>query len=156
MTGDDPQYLRYKRSHFSTRLPLLRRYTAGHLWLWEQPGGLWRVGFTKFALRMLGDPVELEFEAKPGEAVDKGQVVGWVEGFKAVTDVFSPLSGEFVGANPALDADIELLSSALYDEGWLFAIRGEPDAETVDAPGYEAILDATIDKMLGEEGQKGD
>ncbi len=152
MPDEDKSYLRFKRSQFSTRLPLKRRYTAGHLWLWEQEGGLWRVGFTKFALRMLGDPVELEFEAKVGTPIEKGEVVGWVEGFKAVTDVFSPLSGVFAGTNPAVEEDIDLMRSALYDEGWLFAMQGEPGEDCVDAPGYEAVLNATIDKMLGEDG----
>jgi len=146
-------HLRYKRSRFSTALPMGRRYTAAHSWLLEAEPGLWQVGFTKFATRMLGDPVELDFEVKPGERVEKGQVLGWIEGFKAVTDVYSPISGTFEGANPALTEDIDLLSSRLYDQGWLFALRGEPDEDCLELEGYVGVLDATIDRMLGEEGQ---
>lgn len=141
--------LRYKRSKFSTRLPLERLYTAGHLWLWDQGGDEWRIGFTKFALRMLGDPVEFEFEVGLGAEIQMGQVIGWVEGFKAVTDVYSPMTGVFAGANPDLEQDIELLSNAQYERGWLFAVRGTPDASCVDAQGYADHLDATIDRMLG-------
>ena len=140
-------HLRYKRSKFSTRLPLGRRYTAGHLWLWSCEDDLWRIGFTKFALRMLGDPVEFEFEVEAGAEVDKGQVVGWVEGFKAVTDVFCPIQGVFAGANPDLAGDVTMMQS---DDGWLFQVRGRPDESCVDAQGYADHLDATIDKMLGK------
>ena len=59
----------YKRSRFSTRLPIDRRYTAGHYWLAEEEHGVWRVGFTKFATRMLGDLVEYAFSVYAGAAV---------------------------------------------------------------------------------------
>ena len=48
----------YKRSRFQTRLPKNRLYTASHFWLAEVEAGLWRVGFTRFATRMLGEIVE--------------------------------------------------------------------------------------------------
>ena len=148
--GTPAPYLRYKRSRFATRLPVERRYTAGHLWLREGGDGVWQVGFTKFALRMLGDPVELEFEVAPGADVETGQVIGWVEGFKAVTDVFAPMDGTFAGENPALADDIDLMHTSPYDRGWLFAVRGEPGEDCVDAQGYSDHLDATIDRMLGK------
>ena len=100
-----------------------------------------------------GKWTQSEVLAKPGERVEKGQVLGWIEGFKAVTDVYSPISGTFEGANPALTEDIDLLSSRLYDQGWLFALRGEPDEDCLELEGYVGVLDATIDRMLGEEGQ---
>ena len=142
--------VRYKRSRFSTRLPRARRYTAGHLWLREAPDNTWQVGITKFALRMLGDPVEMDFEVRPGDRLETGQVIGWVEGFKAVSDLFAPIPGVFVGSNPALDEDIELIQSSLYDRGWLYAIQGDPGADCFDVESYMGHLDATIDKMLGE------
>ena len=142
-------YLRYKRSKFATRLPQARRYTAAHMWVWDQGGELWRVGFTKFALRMLGEPVELELEVAAGAPLKTGEVVGWVEGFKAVTDVFCPMDGTFAGTNPALDGEIQLMHSSPYEKGWLFAVRGTPDPSCFDAQGYSDHLDATIDRMQG-------
>jgi len=144
-------YVRYKRSRFSTRLHTERLYTAAHQWLWVRED-LVCVGLTKFALRMLGDPVEFEFELAGEAPVARGQVIGWIEGFKAVTDVFCPMDGAFAGTNPALDQDIELLSSAPYEAGWLFAVRGRPDTEALDAQGYSGLLDATIDRMTGAAG----
>ena len=68
----------YKRSRFRTKLPGNRFYTASHYWLSEQSEGVWRVGFTKFVIRMLGEPVELEFEKKVGDPVKLGEIVGWI------------------------------------------------------------------------------
>lgn len=143
-------YLRYKRSKFATRLPLERRYTAAHMWVWDQGDDLWRVGFTKFAQRMLGEAVEFEFEVSEGDAVETGQVVGWIEGFKAVTDLFSPMTGTFAGSNPSLDQGLEPLQASPYEKGWLFAVRGQPDPAALDAEGYTAHLDETIDRMQGK------
>ncbi|MAB80956.1 MAG: glycine cleavage system protein H [Planctomycetes bacterium] len=143
--------VRYKRSRFSTRLPNELRYTAGHLWLRERPDHRWEVGITKFALRMLGDPVEIDFEVKAGERLQTGQIIGWVEGFKAVSDLFAPLEGTFVEVNRALEEDIGLMQSSPYARGWLYAIQGRPGADCVDVRGYVDHLDATIDRMLGQE-----
>ena len=141
--------VRYKRSRFSTRLLENRLYTAGHSWLEREEGDLWRIGFTKFAIRMLGEIVELGFETKPGSPVETGQVIGWLEGFKAVTDIFSPLSGRFEGFNPAVDENIKLLTTEPYRRGWLFKVQGQPGEDCLDVHGYVSLLDTTIDKMLG-------
>ncbi len=138
----------YKRSRFSTRLPVGRRYTLSHYWLLEEEPGLWRVGFTKFATRMLGDLVEYEFTAPSGESVEVGQKIGWVEGFKAVTDLYCAAAGEFLGGSPEMEADITQVESDPYNKGWLYRVRGAPDPDSVDVLGYQALLDATIDKML--------
>ncbi len=140
----------YKRSRFSTRLFGDRLYTAGHYWLRREDGDLWRVGFTKFAIRMLGETVEAGFEVEPGAAVQTGQLVGWIEGFKAITDIYATFAGRFEGPNPALAQEIKLVQTDPHDRGWLYALRGAPGEGTLDAQGYAAVLDATIDKMLGK------
>ncbi|MEE2638715.1 MAG: glycine cleavage system protein H [Acidobacteriota bacterium] len=146
-----PTEISYKRSRFSTRLLEHRLYTAGHSWMEREADtdDLWRVGFTKFAVRMLGDIVELGFETTPGAAVETGDVVGWLEGFKAVTDIFSPLGGRFEGFNPAVDEEATVLSRDPYGQGWLFRVRGQPGDDCLDVHGYVSLLDMTIDKMLG-------
>jgi glycine cleavage system H protein len=146
----------YKRSRFATRLPVARRYTLSHFWLREDEGNLWSVGFGKFATRMLGDLVEYEFSAAAGGAVEVGQPIGWVEGFKATSDLYSVVTGDFLGANPALAKDITLVDSDPYYAGWLYRARGVPDKTSVDVHGYMATLDATIDKMLASRFFKGD
>lgn len=142
--------IHYRRSRFSTRLSGDRLYTSGHYWLRREEGDLWRVGLAKFALRMLGEIVELEFEVEKGAAVETGQAVGWVESFKAVSDLYSPLAGRFEGSNPELDREIKLVRSDPYGRGWLFSVRGEPGEGCIDVNAYVTVLDATIDKMLGQ------
>lgn len=141
------QNIYYKRSRFTTWLPPAYRYTQSHYWLAEQEGGIWRVGFTRFATRMLGDLVEHGFNVQPGEAVKVGQAIAWVEGFKAISDIYCVAEGEFLGGNPALAEDISLVDSAGYDAGWLYAVKGSPDPNSLDVNGYISVLDATIDKL---------
>ena len=78
----------YRRARFATRLPADRRYTASHYWLLEESKGVWRIGFTKFATWLLGDPVEHQFSILAGSAVAVGQDIGWVEGLKALHTVY--------------------------------------------------------------------
>jgi glycine cleavage system H protein len=149
-----PQEIRYRRSRFSTRLPVDRRYTQSHYWLHEEEPGVWRVGFTRFAIRMLGDTVEMGFEAQAGDTIATGQTIGWVEGFKAITDVYCAADGEFLGANEGLEQDMTLTDSDCYGDGWLYRVRGTPDPASVDVHGYVAWLDRTIERMLGKGGDE--
>jgi glycine cleavage system H protein len=150
-----PETLSYKRSRFSTRLPVSYRYTPSHYWLLEIKPGVWRVGFTKFATRMLGDIVEFDFKVQAGAPIEAGQVIGWTEGFKAMSDLYSAASGDFLGANPALAGSITLIDHEPYGAGWLYSVRGAADPRSTDVYGYVAVLDATVDAMLqGRHDQK--
>jgi glycine cleavage system H protein len=140
----------YRRSRFSTQLPTDRRYTPSHFWLLEVEPGLWRVGFTRFATRMLGDLVEHGFEVKPGETIEPGQTIGWIEAFKAITDLYCVGTGAFHEANALLEQDPTVFDGDPYGAGWLYSFRGEPDPNTVDAQGYTALLDLAIDKIQGK------
>jgi glycine cleavage system H protein len=129
-------------------LPLDRRYSAAHYWLLEESTGVWRVGLTKFATRMLGDIVEFEFGVAPGADIKVGDEIGSIEGLKAITSVFATGTGHFLGEGTSLRKDVTLAESDPYGAGWLYRLQGEPAPDTVDVHGYVAILDATIDKML--------
>ena len=148
METDKPKTLHYKRSRFVTQLPVDYLYSPSHGWIARQEGDLWRVGFTKFAVRMLGDMVDHGFEIEPGAPVQPGQIVGWIEGFKAISDLFCIAEGNFAGANPLLKERITVVNKDPYGEGWLYMVKGKPDSKCVDVHGYRAILDKTIDKIL--------
>lgn len=141
----------YKRSHFATHLPAEAVFSPSHSWARQLGEGLCRVGFTKFATRMLGEMVDHKFEAEAGAEVKPGQILGWVEGFKAISDVYAIAQGVFVRSNPRLREEISLVSSQPYGEGWLYEVRGDPDARCLDAAAYSSVLDATIDKMLEKQ-----
>jgi glycine cleavage system H protein len=148
-----PKTLQYKRSNFVTQLPVDYRYSPSHCWLAAEGPGVWRVGLTKFAVRMLGEMVDHGFEVEPGARVEPGQILGWVEGFKAISDLYCVGRGRFAGANPALRDRITLINRDPYGAGWLYQFKGEPDDLCTDVQGYRQLLDQTIDKILERQNQ---
>jgi glycine cleavage system H protein len=143
--------LQYKRSHFVTQLPVDYLYSPSHSWIARQEGDLWRVGYTKFAVRMLGEMVDHGFELESGAPFQPGQIVGWIEGFKAISDLYGIAEGTFAGPNPLLKERITVVNKEPYGAGWLYAVEGKPDAKCVDVHGYRAILDKTIGRILEKQ-----
>src|SRR3989442_13325232 len=110
MDTNPKQALHYKRSHFGTQLPLDYLYAASHAWIAPHGPNVWRIGLTKFATRMLGEMVDHGFEVDESALLRPGQIVGWGEGFKAISDLFCIASGQFLGGNPALRDNVKLIS----------------------------------------------
>jgi glycine cleavage system H protein len=137
----------YRRSRFATDLPAGRRYTVSHCWLAEEPQGVWRVGFTKFAAWLLGDLVEYEFSVAAGAPVAVGQEIGWVEGLKSLTAIHAVAEGEFLDSGNEISRDITLIDSDPYRRGWLYRVRGKA-ADSVDVHGYIALLDEAVDNVV--------
>ena len=141
----------YKRSNFVTHLPVECLYSPSHFWLARAGERRWRVGFTKFATRMLGEIVEVRFEKAPGSVLTSGEIVGSIEGFKAISDLYSCADGTFAAANPLLATNVDRVGEAPYADGWLYEIEGEPDARCVPLAEYRAMLDVTIDRILEKQ-----
>ena len=133
------------------QLPVDYRYAPSHAWAGPAGDGRWRVGLTKFATRMLGEMVDHGFEVEAGTAVAPGQIVGWVEGFKAISDLFCIGAGEFLGRNEALKENIKLISKEPYTSGWLYEIQGQLDEKCMDVEAYRDLLDKTIDRILAQQ-----
>ncbi|MDF1859669.1 MAG: glycine cleavage system protein H [Verrucomicrobiales bacterium] len=144
--------LRFKHKRFSARLPVDFQYSLSHYWMCPEEGspGVWRVGFTKFATRMLGELVEARYEVSTGDPVSSGQQIGYVEGFKAASDLFCVMEGAFVGGNPILEEDACIVKSSPYEDGWLYSVKGEPEETSVDVQGYYDHLEVLINKMQEE------
>ena len=155
MPTDKPMTLHYKRSRFVAHLPVAHLYTPSHAWLARQADGAWRVGITKFATRMLGDMVDHGWEVAPGTAVTCGQVVGWVEGFKAISDLFCVVDGNFTAPNAVLKEKLSLVNKDPHIAGWLYEATGSPDPKCMDVHAYVKLLDKTIDKILEKEMAEG-
>jgi glycine cleavage system H protein len=143
----------YKRVTFATHLPESYLYHPAHFWMapHEEGTSLWRVGYTKFATRMLGEIVDHQFEKQVGDAVALGEIIGSIEGFKAISDLYSIGRGTFSGSNPVLRDQIELLGKDPYGAGWLYLIEGEPDPKCIDVAAYCSLLDTTIDRLLEKQ-----
>ena len=142
-------FVRFKHARFSARFPESYRYSRSHYWMAPADGipGLWRVGFTKFATRMLGELVEARFDREVGAAIAPGEAIGYVEGFKAASDVLSVMNGTFAGINPALQVDACIVKGDPYEAGWLYSARGEPGEDSMDVHSYILLLRETIQKM---------
>ena len=84
------------------------RYTKEHEWV-NVEGDTGTVGITDHAQKELGDIVYVDLP-KPGATAEKGKVVGSVESVKAVSDIYSPVSGEVTAVNDLL-ADFPLISA---------------------------------------------
>lgn len=151
-TSDVSETRFYKRATFVAHLPAAYRYTSSHAWLAPSPegAGRWRIGITRFALRMLGELVEVRFDATAGQPVRVGDVVGNLEGFKAVSDLFCVVDGVFHQGNPALADGPEPLTRDVH-RAWLYEAEGQPDPRALDVEGYTAVLDATIDRILEQQ-----
>lgn len=141
----------FKRSHFATHLPAEALYSPSHYWLRRESDGVWRIGFSKFAVRMLGDLVDQGFDVPEGAAIQPGKILGWIEGFKAISDLYGVIEGTFLGGNPALKGQLAQINDDPYGAGWLYRARGEPDSNCMSATAYMNLLNATIDRMLAQQ-----
>jgi glycine cleavage system H protein len=152
------EFIRYKHARFSARFPAHYRYSPSHYWMAPSPedNSIWRVGFTKFATRMLGELVDAEFSVSQGDAVLPGQEIGWVEGFKAASDVLCVMKGSFFNGNPTLQIDACIVRSDPYVDGWLYSVTGTPEEQSLDAKGYIKLLDETINRMQAQEHENQD
>ncbi|MCY3006009.1 MAG: glycine cleavage system protein H [Planctomycetota bacterium] len=151
MPVDPSKTVYYRRARFTTRLPKTYRYALSHFWLEELEPELFRIGITHFATRMLGDFVECEFQKSASDNIDIGLPLGWIEGFKAVSDIYSVIEGEFVESNVELAGNPQFMDRDPYDRGWLYIARGKPDSRVVDCQGYVEALDLAIDRILSQE-----
>jgi len=96
-------------------------YTKEHEWV-RVEGDTGTVGITWHAQHELGDIVYVDLP-KVGAAVQQGGNVGSVESVKAVSDIYSPVSGEIVETNEALSTEPEKLNQDPHGEAWLVKIR---------------------------------
>lgn len=103
------------------------RYSKEHEWV-RAEGDIATVGITDYAQDQLGDIVYLDLPAV-GAAVAQFEKMGEIESVKAVSDLFSPVSGEVVETNQeAVDAP-ELVNQEPYGRGWLLKVRLRDAAE---------------------------
>lgn len=150
--ADQPKTLFYKRAQFVTHLPVDYLYSSSHAWIAREPGDEhWRVGLTKFATRMLGEMVDHGLEVEEGAAVEPGQIIGWVEGFKAISDLYCIARGTFAGGNATLREKVTLISKDPYGAGWLYRVKGQAEGTCLDVQTYRAVLDKTIDRILEKQ-----
>ncbi len=117
------------------------RYTKEHEWILVE-GDTGTVGVTDHAQKELGDIVYVDLP-KPGMAVEAGKALGSVESVKAVSDIYSPVSGEVVAVNELLATAPEKLNEDPHGAAWLVKIRLSNPSEVeglMSAADYQAYL----------------
>ena len=125
-----------------SEIPEDLRYLPSHEWARKNMDGTITVGITEHAQESLGDVVFVELPEVGGH-VSAREECAVVESVKAASDIYSPVSGEILEVNEALDDEPELINSGPYADGWIFRISPDDDAElddTLDAEGYEAEI----------------
>ena len=123
----------------SFEVPDELRYLESHEWT-TTDGDTVRVGVSDFAQDELGDVVFVELP-DVGDEVVGGEPFGVVESIKAVSDLYSPVSGEVVAVNEALFDRPELVNDDPYGDGWMLEVALDGEAEELlDADAYDAQI----------------
>ena len=124
-------------------VPEDRRYSKEHEWALPEPDGLVLIGITDFAQHELGDVVYVDLP-QPGDRVTQNAQMGEVESVKAVSELFSPISGEVTAVNDEVKNAPELLNESPHEKGWLIRVKPDDPAE------LDALLDAAAYTALTE------
>jgi glycine cleavage system H protein len=117
------------------------RYTKEHEWI-KSDGSVATIGVTDYAQHELGDVVFVEFP-KVGAQLKSGESFGTVESVKAVSDIFTPVTGEVVEINSALSDTPEKVNQDPHGAAWLVRIRlANPNelSSLMDSSAYEAYI----------------
>jgi glycine cleavage system H protein len=111
------------------------RYTKTHEWVRHEQDGSVTVGITAHAEELLGDMVYVQLP-EVGRNLAAQEECGVVESVKAASDIYSPLTGEVVAVNIALDTAPEAINKDPYGEGWILRLR----------PANPSDVDALMDR----------
>lgn len=116
-------------------------YTKDHEWI-RVDESIGTIGITDHAQKELGDIVFVELP-KPGEHLTAHESLGSVESVKAVSEIYSPVTGEVVAINAKLQNSPELINSDPHGDAWLVRVRLEDRSETeslMSAEEYETYI----------------
>ena len=118
-------------------------YTKEDEWI-RREGDSVVIGVTDFAQSQLGDIVFVELP-EVGATTETGVPFGTIESVKAVSDLFSPLSGEVLSVNEALENESEKVNESCYGDGWLLTLRPSDESE------FDTLLDASAYRKSVDE-----
>ena len=117
-----------------------RRYSKEHEWV-KMNGDVAAIGITDYAQEQLGDVVYVDLP-EPGTTITQFEKMGEIESVKAVSELFTPVSGEVVRVNPVVVEKPETVNTDAHGDGWLIEVRlldaGELD-KLLSAAEYDAL-----------------
>ena len=120
------------------------KYSEEHEWVRVESDGVVVVGITDFAAESLGDVVFVELP-EVGSGLTQFEKMGEIESVKAVSDLYSPVTGTITERNDSVIDSPELVNDSPYDSGWMLRVelsdRSELD-KLMDHAAYQAMLEA--------------
>lgn len=116
-----------------------RLYVESHLWL-QPAGGLYRVGFTAYSVRLLQDVYFLNWTIDADTSVVRKQEIGEIESSKAVSVLYAPCAGHVVRFNERVASDPTPVNTDNYETGWLYELR--TDAPLLSPAQYLTVLES--------------
>jgi glycine cleavage system H protein len=126
-----------------SNIPAELLYTNSHEWLADNGNGTVTVGITHHAQDLLGDIVFVE-AADIGRQLDAGEEYTVIESVKAASESYSPIAGEIIAFNEALEGAPETLNEDPYIEGWIMKLKIADDADLsalLSAEAYTNVVD---------------
>lgn len=114
-----------------SNIPADLRYTEEHEYVRTEADGVVIIGITDYAQGELGDVVYVDLP-DVGTSLSRMDVFGTIEAVKAVSELFSPLAGEVIEINDALDRDPSLVNKDPYDDGWMIKMQIRSEGELND------------------------
>jgi glycine cleavage system H protein len=124
-----------------SQVPSEFKYSKSHEWI-KVEGDTATIGITDHAQEELGDVVYVELP-NPGRILAIDDIFGTVESVKAVSELYSPVSGEVVAVNETLTGAESAINDSPYENGWMIKVRLKDAAETaslLDAAGYKSEI----------------
>jgi glycine cleavage system H protein len=118
-------------------------FSKDHEWV-RLDGDVATIGISDYAQASLGDIVYVELP-RVGATLTQFASIGVVESVKAVSDIFTPLGGEVVEINAAIEADASLVNREPFDAGWMYKLKLADDAEK-----NNLMSGADYDKLIAE------
>ena len=98
------------------------KYSKDHEWIKIETNNTALIGITEFATDSLGDVVFIELP-DIGSEITQFEKIGEIESVKAVSDIFTPISGEIVEQNTELIDNPELINNSPFEDGWMFRVQ---------------------------------
>ena len=118
------------------------RYSKEHEWVRLEPDNVATIGISMFAVESLGDIVFVELPEK-GLTLSQFAKMGEIESVKAVSDLYSPVSGQVLERNEQLISNPELINEDSYECGWMIKVLISNSSELdtlMDADQYKSFL----------------
>ena len=127
-------------------MPENLKYSQEHEWVRMESDNIAVVGITEFAAESLGDVVFVELP-RAGSALTQFEKMGEIESVKAVSDLYSPVSGTVAETNNALRDEPELVNDSPYDTGWMLRV------ELADSSELDKLMTgAQYQEMIDDQG----